>query len=199
MLANQGRKAVFNLCSKTHDDCYNCETLLSLFDTYVSSILNYSCEVWGNHRSDDIEKVHLYFLKRILKVKKTAVNNMVYCELGRYPMFIERNKRIIKYWFKVLTTDNCILKACYEDMLDSSFKKPNDKTNWSCLVKEILFKYGFHEVWYNQSVINMDVFIMNFTQRMKDTFLTEVNAFFNDSSKCALYKYIYESNMLQFY
>ena len=52
-------------------------------------------------------------------------------------------------------------------------------------------KKYFHDVWYNQSVINVDDFIINFTQRMKDTFLTEVNAFFNDSSKCAMYLKIY--------
>ena len=77
--------------------------------------------MWGNHKADDIEKVHLYFLKRILKVRKTAVNNMVYCELGRYPMYYERQRRLIQFWFKLLNTDNCILKACYEDMLESSF------------------------------------------------------------------------------
>jgi hypothetical protein len=34
-LSDQGRKAVFGLLNKIQDDCYNHETLLSLFDTYV--------------------------------------------------------------------------------------------------------------------------------------------------------------------
>jgi hypothetical protein len=67
-LSDQGRKAVFSLFNKIQDDCYNHETFLSLFDTYVTCILNYGCEVWGYHTAPDIEKVHLYFLKRILKV-----------------------------------------------------------------------------------------------------------------------------------
>jgi hypothetical protein len=46
-LSDQGRKAVFGLFNKIQDDCYNHETLLSLFDTYVKCILNYGCEVWG--------------------------------------------------------------------------------------------------------------------------------------------------------
>jgi hypothetical protein len=46
MLLNQCRKAVFSLCSKINEDFFNCETLLSLCDTYESSILNYGCEVW---------------------------------------------------------------------------------------------------------------------------------------------------------
>jgi hypothetical protein len=96
---------------------FNCETLLSLFDSYVSSILNYGSEVWGYHKADDVEKVHISYLKRILKVRKSAVNYMVYCELGRFPMYIERYCRVLRYWFALLYTDNCILKCLYEDIL----------------------------------------------------------------------------------
>ena len=59
---SQSRKAVFALCSKVLNEYYNCETLLTLFDTCVSSTLNYRRKVWGNHKADDIEKVHLYLL-----------------------------------------------------------------------------------------------------------------------------------------
>ena len=68
--------------SKIHDDCFNDETLMSLFDTYVSCILSYRCETWGSHKGEDIEKVHLNFLKRTLKVRRSAVNFTVYFELG---------------------------------------------------------------------------------------------------------------------
>jgi uncharacterized protein YutD len=47
----------------------NFKTLLSLFDTYVRSIANYGCEVWGTHSAPDIEKVHMDFCKSILGVK----------------------------------------------------------------------------------------------------------------------------------
>jgi len=36
-----------------------------LFDTIVGSILGYSSEVWGVNKSDDIERIHLMFCKRI--------------------------------------------------------------------------------------------------------------------------------------
>ena len=44
--------------SKIQDDYFNTETLLSLFDTYVKSIVNYGCEVWGFHKGVDIETLH---------------------------------------------------------------------------------------------------------------------------------------------
>jgi hypothetical protein len=37
---------------------------------------------------------------------------------------------MLKYWFKILKTENCILKNCYEDMFESSVFKSNDKLNW---------------------------------------------------------------------
>ena len=135
---------------------------MSLFDTYVSSILNYGCEVWGYHKADDVEKVHISYLKHILKVRKSAVNYMVYCELGRFPMYIERYCRMLRYWFKLLYTRNCILKCLYEDMFESSVVKPNDKLNWACKVRDILFKYGFNNICISQYVNHVDFFICEF-------------------------------------
>ncbi|XP_071123308.1 uncharacterized protein [Mytilus edulis] len=199
MLANQGRKALFSLYSKIYDDCFNHETMLSLFDTYVSSILNYSCEVWGHHKAENIEKVHLSFLKRILKVKTTTVNYMVYSELGRYPLYIERYCRMLRYWFKLLKTDNCILQSCYQEMLERSILKPRDKQNWACEIRNILFRYGCQDVWLHQNVINVDHFLLEIVNRMKGSFVSEMNAFFNESSKCNFYRYIHDPDTLQFY
>lgn len=157
-LSEQGKKAVYSMFNKIQDDYYNHETLLTLFETYVASILNYGCEIWGFHKAPDIERVHLYFLKRILKVKKSTVNNMVYCELGRIPMCIEREYRMVKYWIKLLCTDNCLLKNCYDEMFSSCNTKPKDKQNWCCKIKDILGKYGFNFIWLSQKVDNVDFF-----------------------------------------
>ena len=102
---------------------------------------------------------------------------MVYCELGRFPMYIERYCRMLRYWFKLLYTDNCILKCLYEDMFESSVVKPNDKLNWACKVTDILFKYGFHNIWISQYANHVDFFICEFKQRMKDNFISEMNTF----------------------
>ena len=91
-------------------------TLLSLFDTYVGSVANYACEVWGFHKAPDIEKLQLDFCKNILGVRRSTPNVMIYYELGRFPMLITRKLRILKYWCKLMQTENCILKSCYEYM-----------------------------------------------------------------------------------
>ena len=56
----------------------------------------------------------------------------VYCELGRLPLYVERQCKMVKYWTKLLNTENCILKGCYDDMFEYSCSKPNDKQNWCC-------------------------------------------------------------------
>ena len=91
--------------------------------------------------SVDIETLHLSFLKRVLKVRKSTSNYIVYFELGRFPLYINRYCRMLKYWFKILKTEKFILKNCYEDMFESSVFKSNDKLNWGCKIRDILCKY----------------------------------------------------------
>ena len=122
MLSNQGSKAVFSLCSNINEDCFNCETLLSLFDTYVSNILNYRCEVWGYHKADDVEKVHISYLKRILKVRQSAVNYMVYC----------KNDKISSYYF--LFKKKILMMCTY--FIES--RNCSGNFNWKTIIKCIL-------------------------------------------------------------
>ena len=46
-------------------------------------ILNYASETCGFHPAPDIERVHLKFLKQILKVKSQTPSAAVYGKLGR--------------------------------------------------------------------------------------------------------------------
>ena len=74
----------------------NVSTILDLFDKFVSPVLNYACEVWGFHTALEIERVHRHFCKRILGVKRTTQNYIIYSILGRVPMGTIRQIRIIK-------------------------------------------------------------------------------------------------------
>ena len=56
----------------------NVETSLSLFDTYISSVLQYASEIWEHHRGHCFKKFQLNFCKRLLGVKKSTCNVMIY-------------------------------------------------------------------------------------------------------------------------
>ena len=81
-----------------------------LFDTLISAILTYGCEVWGvylkqNFASWDkelIEKVHLRFCKYYLGVNSKALNSACRAELDRFPMKIFIDKLILRYWNHLL-------------------------------------------------------------------------------------------------
>ncbi|MEW8561886.1 MAG: hypothetical protein AB2541_07265, partial [Candidatus Thiodiazotropha sp.] len=108
------------LLSTTRQIQFPFKMLLQLFDTFVKSILNYSCEVWGFSSADRCERVHRKYLKRLLGVKMSTNNIALYGETGRFPLFLDRYVRIIKYRLKIVRNDyvNCVVKTVYSNLLD---------------------------------------------------------------------------------
>ena len=70
--------------------------IFDLFDTLVTPIVIFDSEIWGIYISKEVEQFHQTFMKRILGVKSTTNNCLVYAETGRYPLYICIYKRIIK-------------------------------------------------------------------------------------------------------
>ena len=76
-----------------------------IFDTMISPILTYDSEIWGVYAKPDfktwdgsqIEKAHLQFCKRYLEVNNKASNIACRAELGRSPLNITINEKILKY------------------------------------------------------------------------------------------------------
>ena len=71
--------------------------MFNMFDTFVLSILNYACEIWGFSNTHNIERVHRKFCEWLLNVKMSTNNVYLYAELGRDHLSIVRHIRIIKY------------------------------------------------------------------------------------------------------
>ena len=76
----------------------------------------------------------------------------VYGELSRYPLNISRYVRI-KYWTKVVQTENIIMKSLYDVMMQQMKKSV---VNWASKVKYLLDTYGFSYLWNAQNSINHD-------------------------------------------
>ena len=58
-LSEQARKAMFSLFSLFDMISLNVSEKLKMFDAMISPILNYGSEIWGFHKSVDIERLHL--------------------------------------------------------------------------------------------------------------------------------------------
>lgn len=138
----QAKTCLFLLLKRVKENSLNVETTLSLFDTYFSSVLNYGCETWSFHKAPQVKKIHIDFLKRIMSLRKSTNNFMVYFEFGRYPMYVQRKLRILKYWCSLLTTNNCILQNCYKELLYKYEKQQQKCKNWVSLVRNELYYLG---------------------------------------------------------
>lgn len=194
-LSDQGRKAAFSVNSNIKSLHLNPESLLSVFDSYIGSVVGYASAVWGFHKGDNCERLHLDYCKRLLGVKKSTCSAMVYTELGRVPLKYVRMFNIIKYWSKLLITDNCILQCCYRYFYDNVSKC--SVSNWAYHVKCILTSIGFGNVWQAQELPSS--FLPAIKQRIYDQAFQVVRSQLSISSKCTLYVNLTDTYSLQFY
>ena len=61
-LSGKGLKTLGALIDMTRGMVIPVNIMLDLFDSFVSSTLNYGCEIWPFTNSDNLEKVHWKFL-----------------------------------------------------------------------------------------------------------------------------------------
>ena len=193
-------KTMFIMKRKCSDMTLNYNTLLSLFDTNVSSIANYGCEIWGLHFAPDIEKVHLDYCKNILGVKRSTPNSMIYCILGMFPLVFMRKVRIVKYWLKLQHTNNCILKASWYFLHNESCQNPNIK-NWVAGVynRIILAEIGLDGIFHNYETIECKHVLGLVKQRLTDIYNQSIMSEVNNPSKSYMYKHLIDHVTLQPY
>ena len=92
--------------------------------------------------------------------------------LGFRTLYIKRIIRMLKYWFKLLQTSNCVLKAAY-DFLQSECENPNFRgCYWASNIKNQLFNLDLHYMWLDQ-YNNLDnrVVLRNIEERLKSYFV----------------------------
>ena len=162
---------------------------IKLFDSLVSSVLNYASEVWGYDDCKDIEIVHNKFCRYLLGVKKSTNIAAMYGELGRMPLRVVRKLRMLKYWIRILENSNenpfvyKIYEMMYNDVIQGRYRVIN---NWAFQIKKILDELGFSDVWLNQKHI-----VPNFTllkQRITDQYKQEWLTIVNETSKLSYYR-----------
>ncbi len=155
------------------------KVVFELFDTLVKTRLLYGCDIWGCDICKDIELFHLRFIKKILGVKGSTNTCLLYMETGRYPLYIEIYKRVIKYWLKITTS---------EDHQYIHRVSVSRNTTWFVFVKKMLFKHGYGYVWDTHAMhIDHGHFITEFEQRLKDQYMQLCMSIIQNSNRCILY------------
>ena len=121
--------------------------------------------VWGFHKAPDVDIVHLQYCKKVLGVKQSTQNDFVYGDLGRINFQSRRYLIILKFWLKVVSSE----ETKYMKQINDMTIHPR-KQNWASCVKHLLSRLGFLEVWEAQGVGNIKAFLNIFKQRVKDNF-----------------------------
>ena len=103
--------------------------------------------------------------KWLLKDPNCTTNEMVYGELGRFPMLINWKIRILKYWVNIVNGKACPLVKLMYNVLYNATLSVNRVINWASLVKSLINSLGFGLVWTEQFVANELYFITSCKQR----------------------------------
>ena len=129
--------------------------------------LLYGCEIWGTENYEVLKLYHTRFIKRTLLVKSSTNTSMIFAETGRFPLAIEANIQIIKYWVKILRSEeSSYIKLVYSEMFQNPLKH-----EWIRYVKNLLCSSGFSGIWEQQFVQDERKFIKQFEQRSKDIYI----------------------------
>lgn len=182
-LADQGSKALYNLLSVIRNNFLPAEQKCDLFDSMVVPVLLYGSEIWGFHKATEVEYVQNKFFRYILNVNKSAPNDVLYGELGRFPLCIKRKERILKYWVKLLENPHSIMYNVYLLLVSDA---NSGKVNWASNIRDILINLGFPHYWYCHDVSCINIALLQ--QRLYDQFIQQWYNSIESSSKLVLYK-----------
>ena len=74
---------------------------MKLFNSVIKSALLYGAEVWGVEQFKEVDRVLIWFIKKLFWLKTSTPNYMIYLEFGLLPLWIDCLKLHLGYCQKV--------------------------------------------------------------------------------------------------
>lgn len=156
-LYKKALKAYFKLSKDFLSLHPSVKTSLHVFDHTIKPILLYGCEVWGMFNPfsskfrngidslDKIynkllaEKLHLKFCKFILGVHSKTTNIAALSELGRFPLYFNIIKSMIKYNDRLQKCET-MFPLLHETFEETKNLKNMNKLSWHTSIDKIILK-----------------------------------------------------------
>lgn len=161
---------------------------LKLFDQTIVPILLYGSEITGFENIRLLEKVHLDFLKGILKMKSSTPNSIVYGEFGRFPLEIQVKLRMIKYWSKILCGKDTKFSYRMYLILYCLHKNNIFSCKLISYIEKILQDVGLNYIWLNNDVTNVNWLCTEVQKRLQLQFIQNWHSNIQESPKCLNYR-----------
>ena len=122
-----------------------------------------------------------------LSVHTKTCNNMVYGELGRFPLEIFIKKRIIGYWARILVGKESKLTKVMYDQLLIMYTTNQFKSRWIECIKNILEECDLNEIWVSQRFRSVNWLKSTVVNRLKTNFTIRWSNELQNMSSCDLY------------
>ena len=132
----------------------------------ISPIMEYTSEVWFQNKSiNNLEKIHLSYMKNILRTKTSTSTIALYSELGRFPIALRLKCRLVNYWKRLIGFNSRHpVKQAYNTLLNLNNM---GQTNWCTTLRNILSETNHLHLWDEQSITDKQY------QLIKESLYTE--------------------------
>ena len=137
----------------------NASTLSTIWKVVVKPALEYGCEIWGEEKWEEAERVQRKMGRMILEVKQRTSSDVVLGELGWWKMKAERDFRRICYWYHLATMHSSRLpNRIYREgrkryQLKDREGKTQAKSDWCLHTAVMMGRYGLSHYWENEQTL----------------------------------------------
>ena len=156
ILYKKALKALFSIYSSldVRSDTKNTRLFLKLFDSLVKPILLYGCDIWGSAAINSnivTNKFMNKFYRTLLGVPPNTSTAGIHSELGRFPISVNIQETMVKYWFRIISLPRDRLAShCYWSLLDLN----PTKDPWITTIETALKSAGQMFVWNSQKTLS---------------------------------------------
>ena len=106
----------------------------------------------------------------ILNLKTSTPNNMIYGELGKYPVEIDIKIRIISFWANIICGNQSKISCIMYSLSHHLYSQHNFDIKWIKYLEKILNETGFSNIWQTQTFKSIEWL----KQRIKQTLLYQI-------------------------
>ena len=114
----------------------------------------YGCEIWGTQPQDML--FYRKFIFNILNLRPSIPSYMVYSEVGKLPLQVTIDKRLVSFWLRLFNKEESPLAHIVYMIAHNLFVRDVYKAKWLCRVKNIVDNCGLSYLWLNQSMIDIN-------------------------------------------
>ena len=180
---DKAKKALFKLDVLMSKIDLEIVTKLHLFDVMIKPILLYGCEVWGHEDIEQIEVFHRNFLRRLLRIRKSAPKAMTYGELGQQELKFTIWQRMASFW-KKLSSD----KKSFADSMFWLINSNQYENKWILSMKNIMVKCGIPMVDTYVNYIRDAELKKYIKQQCEDLAIQSWHTMLHSTSLCDCYR-----------